>query len=339
MKNLLIISILLLIGIYGFGQDIVKIYYPPDSTKIFEEYEVISNSKIKNGYYKFFLENGQLVEHREYQNGKLWNVINIYDSLGNIILDKGTLKGGNGTTNNYFEGKLMTTCSYKNGILHGLHTKYWEDGSVKEKGSYYEGKRCGTTENYNKGCLAITNFFQQIECENGLPHPQNNHFDRIEKVTNHYVMKELWKVSVESDTSSYPCSSDIFSNKNDIHYIIYGCGDASISRSEDLYYINEEYLLVKENIYYYNAPPTFTKDVALSEGVTGGWFDPSKTKIDSTVSYVFKGKVIKMINKNGNELSDINSLFTTKYQQIYNEIKRILNLHPDIYNPIPCFKN
>ncbi|NQX98414.1 MAG: hypothetical protein HRT73_11130 [Flavobacteriales bacterium] len=338
-KSIAIILSLLLIGLNGFGQDIVKIYYPPDSINLFEEYEVFPNTTIKNGYHKFYLENGQIVEHREYHNDKLWNVINIYDSTGGVISNKGTLKDGNGTTNNYFEGTLMATCSYKDGILHGDYTKYYENGTIMERVNYYKGERCGTWHKYSKNDGEIIETgYQMIECNNGLPNPKNNHFNRIEEVTDYYVKKELWEVSVESDTSSYPCSSDVFSNKNDIHYIIYGCGDASISRSEDLYYIDEEYLLVKENTYYYNAPPTFTKEVALREGVTGGWFDPSKTKIDSTVSYIFKGKIIKLIDKNGKELSDVDSLFITKYQQIYNEIKRILNLHPDTYNPILFIK-
>ena len=117
-----------------------------------------------------------------------------------------------------------------------------------------------------------------------------------------------------------------------MHYIVYGCGDASISRTENLYLIDEDYIIVKENIFHYNAPPTFTKEKALAEGVTNGWYDPSKTKIDSTVSYVFKRKVIKMVNKNGDVLNDKNSLYKLKCKQIFNEIDRILKFHPTKYN-------
>jgi len=139
-----------LFNTFVYSQDTVRTYYSEDSLIINEEYEVTSGTNIFNGFYKFYIENGQLAEHREFKNGKIWNVINIYDSLGNIITNKGTLINGTGTTHNYFDGNLMAICTYKNGVKHGQYIKFWKNGVVRETGNYFEGERCGTWYKYQK---------------------------------------------------------------------------------------------------------------------------------------------------------------------------------------------
>lgn len=142
--------IMLLLSSSVYSQDTTRTYYSEDSLIVKEEFEVISGTDTYNGFYKFYYENGQLAEHREYKDGKIWNVINIYDSLGNVITNKGTLNNGSGTTHNYFDGHLMAICTYKDGVRHGQYIKFWENGVVRETGNYFEGERCGTWYNYLK---------------------------------------------------------------------------------------------------------------------------------------------------------------------------------------------
>lgn len=163
------IFMMLVFSSFVYSQDTIRTYYSEDSLIVKEVYEVTFGTDIYNGFYKFYLENGQLVEHREFKDGRIWNIINIYDSIGNIIKNKGTLKNGDGTTHNYFDGHLMTICTYKNGIRHGQYIKFWENGVVQETGNYYEGEQCGTWYNYQKNGHLPSGHktVYSIECGNG----------------------------------------------------------------------------------------------------------------------------------------------------------------------------
>ena len=158
---------MLLLSSFVYSQDTIRTYYSEDSQIIKEEYEVISGTDTCNGFYKFYLENGQLVEHREFKNGKIWNVINIYDSLGNTITNKGTIVNGNGTTHNYFNGHLMTICTYKNGVQHGQYIKFWENRVIQETGNYFNGERCGIWYKYNRNGHLTYGYksIQVIDCQ------------------------------------------------------------------------------------------------------------------------------------------------------------------------------
>jgi len=167
---------MLLINTFGYSQDTIRTYYSEDSLIVKEEYQVILGTEIYNGFYKFYHENGQLIEHREFKEGRIWNVINIYDTIGNLIENKGTLKNGNGTIHNHFNGYLITIFTYKNGIRHGQYIMFWENGVVRETGNYFEDERCGTWYNYQKnGQLPYGHkTVYSIECQKGEPNKDWN---------------------------------------------------------------------------------------------------------------------------------------------------------------------
>lgn len=61
---------------------------------------VCENGKYKS--WKYYYESGQLWVHREYKDGKIYNIKELYDSSG-VPLDSGTLKNGTGTVKYYTE--------------------------------------------------------------------------------------------------------------------------------------------------------------------------------------------------------------------------------------------
>ncbi|MBE7635106.1 hypothetical protein G1K66_12010 [Tenacibaculum finnmarkense] len=75
----------------------------------------VDNTAYKNEIWKFYYNNGQLNAVIEYKNGKIWNVLNLYDIKGNS-LDIGTIKNGNGTIKSYDEnGKLIEKTNFIKG--------------------------------------------------------------------------------------------------------------------------------------------------------------------------------------------------------------------------------
>jgi len=76
-----------------------------------------------------------------------------------------------------------------------------------------------------------------------------------------------------------------------------GCGDVSKHMfSVDYFFIDS--FVIKRNIdVYCNAPPTYTEENALTEGVTDGWFDPNKTLTD-TLIHCMKDGILYYSTKN-----------------------------------------
>lgn len=80
-------------------------------------------------------------------------------------------------------------------------------------------------------------------------------------------------------------------------------GDASLEMTKKhFYYQQHDLVYVIAKRYYFNASPTFTKEEAKKEGVTGGWFDPAKTRIVQHECYFKNGEMIKMIDNDGKEI-------------------------------------
>jgi len=91
--------------------------------------DIYSDNK-RNGIQKVWHDNGQIWIEEEYDNGKLMNILYLYDSEGNT-LNYGSLKNGNGYINRYDENNNITKkISYKNGVLDGKYKDY-------EKGKEY----------------------------------------------------------------------------------------------------------------------------------------------------------------------------------------------------------
>jgi antitoxin component YwqK of YwqJK toxin-antitoxin module len=94
------------------------VYYPDHTPQFVTEYK---NGR-KNGVSRVYHSNGVLWTERIYVNDKLWNVTVNMNSLGEKV-DKGTIKNGNGTVNQYDEsGALVHILQCTNGYI-----PEWED--------------------------------------------------------------------------------------------------------------------------------------------------------------------------------------------------------------------
>lgn len=83
MKNLLIISLLLVLRLNGFGQDTLVIKttnenYKRGSNK-YEEFTVSLSDSTKNGYYKMYSEYGEILKEGIYTNGKRNGIWKYYE--------------------------------------------------------------------------------------------------------------------------------------------------------------------------------------------------------------------------------------------------------------------
>lgn len=88
-------------------------YYKNGKLKHITKYHKNGEFAGMSEYYK----NGQLKAVAKYHNGRLTDIISYFDNRGNK-LNKGTIKNGNGTVNNYDEtGKLIGTIIYVNGEI------------------------------------------------------------------------------------------------------------------------------------------------------------------------------------------------------------------------------
>lgn len=68
-----------------------------------------------DGVYRYYYPDGKLWTEKVYSNGRLMNVVSIYDKNGNE-LEKGDLKDGNGVLNYYDEdGRIYQRVTYKDG--------------------------------------------------------------------------------------------------------------------------------------------------------------------------------------------------------------------------------
>jgi antitoxin component YwqK of YwqJK toxin-antitoxin module len=91
-----------------------KLYFENGKVKI-EIPIVMGNAE---GYVKHYYSNGKLKRTEFHQDGLVIDVINYYDINGNEITNKGTLKKGYGTVNDYDElGNLVDVLKYKEGKL------------------------------------------------------------------------------------------------------------------------------------------------------------------------------------------------------------------------------
>ncbi len=72
-------------------------YYPSGGI---QEKAIYKNGEFQS--WKYYYESGQLWVHKEYKDGRYYNILELYDSSGNP-LDHGTLKDGTGTVKYYTE--------------------------------------------------------------------------------------------------------------------------------------------------------------------------------------------------------------------------------------------
>ena len=128
--------------------------------------------------------------------------------------------------------------------------------------------------------------------------------DSLTNLTDEKVDSSEYQTSYLPDSlQQYACEALIFFDTTGLHKLEMGCGDASIEMNrEHFYFKNNELVYVIAKRYYFNAPPTFTEEVAKKEGVTSGWFDPEKTRIVQYECFFKNGRMIKMMDNDGKEI-------------------------------------
>ena len=110
----------------------------------------------------------------------------------------------------------------------------------------------------------------------------------INKINQNIKASKYKSYRLPDSTQAYVCEIVVFYLNDSIHKIETGCGDASLTRTLNEYYFKSNKLYIAQiSIHYFNAPPTYTEEIAQKEGITSGWFDPRKTKIDKK-TYFFK---------------------------------------------------
>jgi len=121
---------------------------------------------------------------------------------------------------------------------------------------------------------------------------------------NKKVDSSEYQISYLPDSlQQYACEALIYYDKTGLHKLEMGCGDASIEMNREHFYFKDNqlvYMIAKR--YYFNAPPTFTKEVAKKEGITSGWFDPEKTRTVQHECFFKNGRMTKLIDNDSKEI-------------------------------------
>lgn len=142
-----------------------KWYYPAGSLLREESYR----NGLRDGLSTEYDENGIPVTEGEYVNGKEdgpW-----FERIGDTFV-RGAYRDGlrTGPWIYYYlepaEGKTDSLCFYRGGYLEdnpdGRHTWYWENGKVREEGSFLNGRKEGEWYRYNSdGTLFMTITYKQ----------------------------------------------------------------------------------------------------------------------------------------------------------------------------------
>ncbi|AOW20078.1 redoxin domain-containing protein [Urechidicola croceus] len=110
-------------------------YFKSGNKKSREIYE----NNIQNGNRKVWYEEGQLWVVEEHKDGKLINILELYDINGDT-LNHGNLVDGNGYIYRYDrDGKKTSKQNYKNGVLDGEYIQYDANENPSDTYIYSEG--------------------------------------------------------------------------------------------------------------------------------------------------------------------------------------------------------
>lgn len=86
---------------------------------------------LEHGLFKVYSEDGELISLEKYENGEL-----VDDASETVIVD---------IRNEYFQGgKIKSSGSYKEGVKHGIHRDYDQEGNIISSRVYSYGKEIGS---------------------------------------------------------------------------------------------------------------------------------------------------------------------------------------------------
>lgn len=121
-----------------------------------------------------------------------------------------------------------------------------------------------------------------------------------------------------------PCETSFYYGNKKLRMIKIECGDVSLTMTETKYYFENELILYRYKETIFNATPTYTKEKAQKEGLKGGWFDETKTKVEVEKCYFSNEKMTRWINSRGEEIDIRSKEFSEKERQVQTDLKSII---------------
>lgn len=152
--------------------------------------------EIRDGYFEWYFENGQLKHKGNYINGKetgqhLW-----YNENGNIAAVENYINGKyNGTYQEYYaNGKLKDKSSFVNGFQNGWTEYYREDGSKHSEGNFKNDNKDGIWKYYDDkgnilGIDTVQIEYRFSKANLFLQLPNDEWHLAVNEAPNHYIFK------------------------------------------------------------------------------------------------------------------------------------------------------
>ena len=123
----------------------LQIYYSYYDGGSFEK--INYKNGVKDGVYEYYDENNNLVEKGTFRDGKMDGTWDVYYANGEL---KGVLRSRNFYKNDLIDGvstqywdadQVYCQSHYENGLKHGPYKKYDLNGQIIDKGVYKNGKK------------------------------------------------------------------------------------------------------------------------------------------------------------------------------------------------------
>jgi len=152
--------------------------------------------EIRDGYFEWYFENGQLKHKGSYINGKengehLW-----YQENGNLDANENYIDGKHeGVYEEYYpNGKLKDKSSFVNGLQTGWTEYYNEDGSKQSEGNFKKGNRDGIWKYYDKkgnllGIDTVQIEYRLKKANMLLQLPNDEWHLAVNEAPDHYIFK------------------------------------------------------------------------------------------------------------------------------------------------------
>ena len=137
---------------FGFGKKkdgVHEEYYPNGNTKNETSYK----DGLRNGSFKVWSENGNLVMKGKYLNDKYYGILSSYHENGikasEIEYDLNGVQIGN-STGWYDNGQMSGTSRMVNGLAEGVLNSWHKNGQKSEEASLKDGRRFGKSTNWDE---------------------------------------------------------------------------------------------------------------------------------------------------------------------------------------------
>lgn len=135
----------------SYGQEMMS-ERPLNAPRKDKHRNMMDAAKRKQGLWKFFNDNGEILMEIEFLNNSREGMFKRYYSNGNPMEETDYLGGKkDGEFRRYFySGEVSVDGKYNAGKKVGKWTKYYMDGSIKTEGEYANGKQDGIWKSYSR---------------------------------------------------------------------------------------------------------------------------------------------------------------------------------------------